>query len=152
MNDAGRGSGVFVSGLRLACCGVLAIAILLTAPTVASASQGHRYWTSFGGGLIGQEALIAVDNSAGPSAHDVYVSDTFRYRVLKFGPAGELILMFGDEVDATTGGDVCTAASGDQCKAGVPSPFEIPDDQPSSGFSYPSDLAVDSSAGPTAGD
>src|SRR5262249_40208854 len=98
------------------------------------------------------EAYVAVDDSNGPSAHDVYVADTSRYRVLKFSPDGEFILMFGDEVDASTGGDVCTAGSGDQCKAGVPSPWEIPPDESSPGFASPGELAVDRSTGPTAGD
>lgn len=152
MIDAGRRSGVLAGGARLVCCALLAIAVLLIASADASAAPSHRYWTSFGGGLIGGQAFVAVDDSNGPSAHDVYVADTFKNRVLKFSAEGEFILMFGDEVDATTGGDVCTAASGDQCKEGVPSPIDIPEDQPSPGLYYPSDLAVDGSAGPTAGD
>ncbi|MGN6254355.1 MAG: hypothetical protein ACTHO8_05165 [Solirubrobacterales bacterium] len=37
----------------------------------------------------------------------------------KFGASGGFILAFGREVDETTGGGVCTAASGDPCKQGV---------------------------------
>ena len=53
--------------------------------------------------------------------------------------------MFGDGVNQTTEGDVCTAASGNTCKTGneVSSP---------EGFRCPAFLAVDSSAGPSAGD
>lgn len=157
MIDAGRRSRARARGFRLAGFAFLAIAALGITSAIASASD-HRYWTSFGDGLIGDEryspngASIAVDNSDGSSAHDVYVSDTTNQRVLKFSPEGGFILMFGDEVDATTGGDVCTAASGDQCKAGVPSPWEISEEESSPGFSAPAALAVDGSAGPAAGD
>jgi hypothetical protein len=62
--------------------------------------------------------------------HDVYVADFDAHRVEKFDSAGHFILMFGKEVDRTTGGDVCTAASGDVCQAGVsgssPGAFELP--------------------------
>ena len=53
-----------------------------------------------------------------PTSGDVYVVDSGNHRVQKFGPSGEFILMFGGGVDATTGGNVCTAASGDTCQAG----------------------------------
>lgn len=59
---------------------------------------------------------IAVDSSTG----DVYVVDTNNDRVQKFTSSGEFILMFGGEVDKTTGADICTGASGDLCGAGVP--------------------------------
>ena len=153
MIGAGSRSSILRAGIRTAGAGVLAIAVLLVAAAGASASSSHRYWTSFGGEWIGESATIVVDNSNGPSAHDVYVSDTYRNRVLKFGPDGKFILMFGGEVDATTGGDVCTAASGDRCRgAGVPPPIDFPEGASAPGLYYPSDLAVDGSAGTTAGD
>jgi DNA-binding beta-propeller fold protein YncE len=57
---------------------------------------------------------IAV-NSAG----DVYVIDSENNRIEKFTPSGEFVLTFGGEVDKTTNGNICTAASGDVCGAGV---------------------------------
>jgi NHL repeat len=58
---------------------------------------------------------IAVDQSSGW----VYVYDRDNKRIQKFDLAGNFILMFGDSVNATTGGDVCTDSSGDVCRAGT---------------------------------
>jgi hypothetical protein len=81
---------------------------------------------------------VAVDNSCAqqkppltgatcetfdPAYGDVYVVDQRSFRVEKFNPDGEFLLMFGGEVDKTTHADVCTAAdvtSGDTCGSGVP--------------------------------
>jgi hypothetical protein len=66
---------------------------------------------------------VAVDNSAGASSGDIYVSDVFQHRVEKFSPSGELLLIFGGDVNKTTGEDVCTKAqieSGDTCGTGTP--------------------------------
>lgn len=79
---------------------------------------------------------VAVDGSSGPSRGDVYVADQNNQRVEKFNPVGGFILMFGGQVNETKvkeveakGGtptqkeleeeDVCTAASGNVCKAGL---------------------------------
>jgi hypothetical protein len=62
---------------------------------------------------------LAVDNSSGPSSGDIYVIDYYGDRVEKFDPEGHFILMFGDGVNQTTGGDVCTAASGNTCQKGT---------------------------------
>ncbi|MCW3020502.1 MAG: hypothetical protein JWN10_2810, partial [Solirubrobacterales bacterium] len=62
---------------------------------------------------------VAVDNGTSSSSRgDVYVVDFINGRVEKFGPAGEFLLAFGKEVDATTHANVCTAASGHTCQAG----------------------------------
>jgi WD40-like Beta Propeller Repeat len=83
------------------------------------------------GQFAGPEGL-AIDNSGGPSAGDVYVVDPSNLRVEKFSPDGEFLLMFGGEVDKTSHADLCTEAdleAGDQCGAGVagtgPGEFEI---------------------------
>ena len=64
---------------------------------------------------------VAVDNTSGLlrdlSHGDVYVVDRSNARVEKFSATGQLILMFGGEVNATTHGDVCLA--GEACQAGV---------------------------------
>jgi hypothetical protein len=133
-----------------------AVGLLLTLAGPAQAKEIHAFSTSFGaaGEGSGQFATatnsydtqdIAVDNSSGPSAGDVYVTDPLNQRVEKFGPSGEFILMFGGHVDKTTGGDICTAASHDICQAGTlgTAPGEL---------GYAGFIAVDGSSGSSAGD
>lgn len=50
---------------------------------------------------------------------NVWVADKGNNRVEKFNSAGEFILTFGNEVDKTNHGNICTAASGDTCGWGV---------------------------------
>jgi hypothetical protein len=60
---------------------------------------------------------IAVD-----SAGAIYVHESANRRVQKFDTAGNFLLMFGGEVNKTTGADVCTKADvegGDVCGTGV---------------------------------
>jgi hypothetical protein len=57
-----------------------------------------------------------VDGSEG---NDVYISDRENRRIQEFEADGKFVLMFGTEVNATTKGNICTAASGDTCKTGV---------------------------------
>src|SRR6202161_19036 len=64
---------------------------------------------------LGEGEGAAVD----VETHDVYVVDSENSRVEEFDSAGHFILMFGKEVNLTTGGDVCTAISGNVCQAGV---------------------------------
>ena len=68
---------------------------------------------------------IAVDNSPGGGGA-VYVHDELNFRVQKFSADGQPILAFGKEVDESTDGDVCTAASGDACGRGAPASDETP--------------------------
>ena len=62
--------------------------------------------------------------------HDIYVTDPGNHRIEKFNEKGEFLLMFGKEVDKTTGANLCTAASGDTCQSGIsaatPGAFETP--------------------------
>ena len=107
---------------------------------------GHRFQTTISGS--GTDALtnptdVAVDNSSGPSAGDIYVTDPVDHRVEKFSTSGEFLLMFGDEVNATTHGDLCTAA--ETCQAGTASSSP-------GGFQTPTFVAVDGSSGASAGD
>ncbi len=61
---------------------------------------------------------LSIDQETG----DVYVGEAggpfSNSRVSKFKENGEFILTFGKEVNATTEGDICTAASGDECRHG----------------------------------
>lgn len=75
-----------------------------------------------GSGQFDRPEGVAVDSSTNPldtSVGDVYVFDVENRRVEKFGPEGRFILMFGGDVDKTTGGGVCTVASGNTCGAGT---------------------------------
>jgi hypothetical protein len=109
-----------------------AASLALATPALADPpTNPHVYAASFAG--TGTNALsgptdVAVDNSPGPSAGDVYVTDPGNHRVEKFGPAGEFILMFGKAVNKTrveepgsteAEQNVCTAASSDTCQAGT---------------------------------
>jgi DNA-binding beta-propeller fold protein YncE len=148
MIQKGRQTRKFGGRTRLAWISLAAICVATLCASSASADSGYRYWTSFGRDVLGSQAReIAVDNSTGSSKHDLYVWDTFHYRVVKFGPDGNLILMFGDEVDATDGGDVCTVASGHQCQPGTPSSWELEPGEPSPGFNNVTDIAVSPATG-----
>jgi DNA-binding beta-propeller fold protein YncE len=81
-----------------------------------------------GVGQFASPSGIAVDN-----AHNVFVFDARYERVQKFSPSGEFLLMFGGEVNKTTGANVCTKADlegGDECGpgevGGAPGFFSVP--------------------------
>lgn len=58
---------------------------------------------------------VAVDSTGA-----VYVYESGNSRVTKYDEDGNFLLMFGGNVNKTTGAEVCTAASGDECGAGDP--------------------------------
>lgn len=68
------------------------------------------------GGGAGE--LNGPDGIATDTSGNVYVADDFNERVDAFSSSGAFIEAFGKNVDQTTGGDVCTAASGDTCQTG----------------------------------
>ena len=116
--------------------------VLLAAPAFAQLNESLTFGSSgSGAGQLSSPQGVAVDQSSG----DVYVVDAGNFRVEKFDAQGKFVLAFGAGVDHTTGGSVCTAASGDTCGAGTagagPGAFETPQ------F-----VAVDNSSGPSAGD
>jgi hypothetical protein len=144
-----RGGRAVRTGFAVA--STMLAALALTAAS-AMAAKPHVYSfeiTGSGPSKLSRPAGVAVDNSAGMSAHDIYVTDPDKHRVVKFGPAGDFILMFGEAVNQTTGGDVCTAASGNLCGAGSPADQA---GQPAGSLSNPDSIAVDGSGGPSAGD
>jgi hypothetical protein len=65
-------------------------------------------------GEFNEPEAIAID----PTSGNVYVGDLLNARVQEFTDAGEFVLAIGKGVNATTGGNLCTAASGDVCQAG----------------------------------
>ncbi len=70
-----------------------------------------------GAGQFSNARGVAVD-----AAGNVYIKDAASLRVQKFDSAGRFLLMFGGEVNKTTGEGICTLAQlegGDVCGAGV---------------------------------
>jgi hypothetical protein len=126
---------------RYSLLGVLVVAVVcgvMLAPSALAASTRSLLGTF---GSFGAPRGMAVDQASGA----VYVADTGSNRVEKFSATGTFIFAVGKEVDETTGGDLCTAASGDTCGRGSQSttPGE---------FERPYFVAVDSSGGLSAGD
>ena len=114
---------------------------------VGSAQALLVHTASFGapgaaGGQFNSPQGVAVDQATG----DVYVVDSGNFRVEKFDPAGNFLLAFGDNVDATTPGNVCPST--DICQQGTQATG--PGTPP--GFNDPLFVAVDNSGGPSAGD
>ncbi|MCW2988201.1 MAG: hypothetical protein JWM24_1139, partial [Solirubrobacterales bacterium] len=174
-SDAFQGSSVSPStssharARALVCavsCGALALFAL--APSAASAKQIRLFAGTFGaatstpanpyplsgasaGGSEFGPATVAVDQKSG----DVYVADQGNRRIEKFDSAGNFLLMFGKDVNQTTGGNVCTIASGDKCQAGAdgsaPGEFHL-GELSSSRTPFQLFLAVDNSSGPSQGD
>jgi hypothetical protein len=71
-----------------------------------------------GGGQFRFAEGVAVDNDPLSASHgDVYVFDLGSLRVEKFDSAGDFLLAFGHEVNATTHTDVCLA--GEACQEGT---------------------------------
>jgi hypothetical protein len=90
---------------------------LSTNEDICTAVSGHPCGVGgqgTGSGHFDHPRGVAIDQSTG----DVYVQDAFNYRIQKFDSSGNFILMWGKEVNATTEGNLCTAASGNTCQAG----------------------------------
>ncbi len=128
----------------------LGLSILIGALFASSALavEIHSFSSAFGSagsgpGQFSANRAIAIDQSDG----SVYVADAGNFRVQKFNAAGNFVLAFGKDVNQTTSGDICTAASGNTCGAGTQgsggSGFDT-----NNGFSNPRFIAVD----PTNGD
>lgn len=132
---------------------VAAIAVLVVFGASSSRAAflpDHAFVGSFNGSgdhQLGNPYSLAIDQQA----HDVYVSDLANYRIEKFDSDGNFILMFGKGVDQTTGGDVCTAASGDICQPGTPAAGGPDADVPGQ-ITSPYTISVDNSGGPSQGD
>ena len=128
-----------------------AISLCASAAGSASAATIHVPTQTIAG--TGSFALnnpggIAIDNSGGTSAGSIYVSDTGNHRIIKFDSAGNFLLMWGQNVNEGSGDpDICTNAGSptDICKVG--------DGGNGPGWvGQPTNIAVDPSSGPSAGD
>src|SRR5690242_11216999 len=94
----------------VAACAVAAIGAQSGQATVA-------YQSSFGGTGTGPGQFSPIEYGPGGVAVNeanghVYVADPGQNRVEEFDASGAFVSMFGQGVDQTTGGNVCTAASG----------------------------------------
>ena len=99
-------------------------------PPFGSNTGDAAGWFSMPGG-------IAVDNSNGPAAGSVYVIDSGNNRVQRFTADGHFVLTWGKAVDKQSTGNVCTAASGHTCQAGLAVEFPSPtEDAVFSGWRY----------------
>jgi hypothetical protein len=104
------------------------------------------------GGATGQLSSprgIAVDSGSGA----VYVQNDQTFRVNEYTAEGVPVLTFGKGVNQTTGGNICTVASGNVCKAGQVATDETPGtfgDRTTQFFGNP--LAVDSAGDLYVGD
>jgi hypothetical protein len=116
---------------------------VIPATVQAAAIPPHTYSGTFAGSgshAFTDPSTVVIDQAS----DSVYVADRGNDRVIKLDTQGNFILMFGDQVNDTTDGDVCTAVSGDTCQVG----------QNGSGpgqFSNITALGVDNSEGPSAG-
>lgn len=86
---------------------------------VCTAASGNTCQAGVEGTAAGQLAhpeSVSVD----PATGDVYVQEGgANMRVEQYTPDGKFVWMVGKEVDATTKGNICTAASKDACQAGA---------------------------------
>ena len=134
--------------LWLAC---LPFVLVLVAAHAAWASPHVFSYSIIGSGsdLISNPTDVAVDNSTGPSAHDIYVADPTNSRIEKFTAQGSFLLMFGRAVNTAkveegrpeSEQNVCVA--GETCQSGTAA---------DGSFAEPSLVAVDGSGGSSAGD
>ena len=105
----------------------------------------HAFASTFAGSgsnALSNPTALAVDERT----HDVWVNDPANHRVEKFTPAGAFLLMIGLDVNEGRSGlaaDLCTAS--EVCQPGLSTSTP-------GGFEQPSQLAVDNSSGPSAGD
>lgn len=117
---------------------------IAAAPAQAAHLTPEYQYTFAGSGdhEIGEAKSTAVDEQT----HDVYVADRANHRIEKFDSQGNFLLMFGDGVDETTGGNVCPEQPGDVCRPGQESSPSYPH------FDDPLSLAVDNSTSSSKGD
>ena len=107
-------------------------------------ANGGPYTVEFSGALGGADQPQITADASGLTGGTQTVQITTPRPgssdadVEKFTPSGEFLLMFGKEVNKTTGADVCTA--GEECQPGAPGTTP-------GAFIDPLYLAVDNSAG-----
>lgn len=91
-----------------------------TGSDICTAASGHICQAGAAGSASGWFSAptgIGVNSNTG----DVYVHDVSNFRVQKFDANGNFILTWGKGVNQSTGGNLCTAISGNVCKSGIQS-------------------------------
>ncbi|HWX46180.1 MAG TPA: hypothetical protein VNY52_12765 [Solirubrobacteraceae bacterium] len=122
-------------------CGLVSALAFACAP--ASALHTHLFSSSFGSvgsgaGQVSSPAGVAIDLTT----HDIYVADTGNFRVDEFSSSGTFIRAWGWGVaDGLPSFETCTLV----CQAGLSG-------SGAGQFTTPTFVAVDNSAGPSAGD
>src|ERR1700722_1438354 len=118
----------------------------------ALATRNHTFSASIGSlgsgaGELSSPEGVAVDNSSGPAAGDIYVADTGNARVDQFDSSGHFLRAWGWGVaDGKEEFEICTTV----CQKGIV-PTEPAHSQPGQ-FDTPAYIAVDRSSGPSIGD
>jgi subtilisin family serine protease len=84
-----------------------------------SATPGYHLVRSFGSSGSGKGQVDAPWGLDIDLAGNLWVADRNNNRVEKYSPDGLFLLMVGGEVDKTSKGTICTAASGHTCGIGV---------------------------------
>lgn len=97
--------------------------------------------TSIGGAPWGFSYPVSVASGSAPE-HYLYVADRSNGRIQVFTAQGVFVSMFGWEVDKSTKGNVCTAASKNECQAGQPVA-----DGPAGQIAEPTSVTVDQKTG-----
>src|ERR1700722_5538656 len=118
----------------------------------ALATRNHTFSASIGSlgsgaGELSSPEGVAVDNSSGPAAGDIYVADTGNARVDQFDSSGHFLRAWGWGVaDGKEEFEICTTV----CQKGIV-PTDPEHSKPGQ-FDTPKNIAVDGSSGPSAGD
>jgi DNA-binding beta-propeller fold protein YncE len=111
------------------------LAFIVVMALGSTATQADLYpLSSFGS--FANPAGVAVKQSSG----NVYVADQGSNNVSAFDNAGAFLFSFGKGVNATTAGNICTAASGDECVGGTAG-------SANGAFDNPQGIAVDQTTG-----
>ena len=140
---------------------VIVSASLGISATPAQAFNANVFTTTFGAAdsnpanpyPLTSPSDVAVDNSAGTSAHDLYVSDTANHSVEKFTSAGSLILISGKGVNKTKVEESSsTEAEQNVCVVSLYTCQNAVAASTPGAFQTPAFVAVDGSTGPSDGD
>src|SRR5829696_5378293 len=105
--------------------GVAVLSTLVLASLAAGSAQAEVIFDhAFGGTGTGAGQFSTIEYGPGgisvnESNGHVFVADPGNHRVQEFTADGTFVSMFGQAVDQTSGGDICTAASGHVCQAGA---------------------------------
>jgi hypothetical protein len=147
-----NGSGAPSIKGRVAPIAVVTAALVLLAFVPLSQAKvvvnGFGTAGTLGGQLGNTPGGVTVNNSGagGVASGTTYVVDTAQNRIERFSPAGVFERTWGFDVDSTTAGtgfEICTASSGDTCKAGITTPTTVNGGQ----LSSPQGIAVNSANG-----